>query len=134
LEGRAGARGLHVLVVDDSAVLREHLADSLRALTGVLSIDEAGDVPGGVQQWQSRRPDLMILDIQLPGQSGLDLLQIVRRTDKEMVIIMFSVHDHPQLRQKCEGLGANAYFHKLKEFDRVVEVCRDLAERRTKQD
>jgi len=121
--------GLQVAVVDDSALMREHVIDSLSTVNGVAEIRQAADVPAGLRLLETRKPDLLVLDIELPGQSGLDLLKIARQRDYDAVIIMFSIHDHPALRQKCAELGADFFFHKLSEFDRVAEVCRELAER-----
>lgn len=125
---QAAAGGLNVVVVDDSVVIREHVVESLVAVQGVGSVRQAGDVPSGLVLLEARRPDLMVLDIEMPGQTGLDLLKIVRSTNKSSVIIMFSIYDHPQLRKKCKDLGANYYFHKLNEFECVAEVCRSLIE------
>jgi len=127
--GRAG--GLRIIVVDDSVAVRGRLVDSLIILRGVASVIEAGDVPAGLLLIDEHRPDVVVVDIEIPGKSGLDLLGIVRGTHRQATIIMFSIHDHPQLRRKCRDLGANFYFNKLTEFDRVAEVCRDLAEQQS---
>lgn len=87
-------------------------------------------MPGGLRLLEASEPDVLILDIEMPGESGIDLLKISRRRAYASVIIMLSVHDHPILRRKCLELGADYYFHKLTEFERVAEVCRDLVERR----
>jgi DNA-binding NarL/FixJ family response regulator len=129
-ENKASASGLQVVVVDDSILMREHVVESLSVIKGVAEIRQADDVPSGLCLLEGRKLDVLILDIELPGQSGLDLLKIARRRDYATVIIMFSIHDHPTLRQKCAELGADFFFHKLSEFERVAEVCRELAERR----
>jgi DNA-binding NarL/FixJ family response regulator len=124
--------GLHVLLVDDSVLVRERVAASLSAVKGVEAVRQAGDVPSGLRLMKAR-PDVMILDIEMPGQSGMDLLRIARQANYDGVIIMFSVYDHPRLRQKCVDLGADFYFHKMTEFQLVAEVCSEVAGRRAQQ-
>jgi DNA-binding NarL/FixJ family response regulator len=125
--------GLQVVLVDDSVPVRERLAASVSAVHGVALVRQAEDVPSGLRLFDEREPDVVILDIELPGQSGLDFVKIVRRRGCSVLIIMLSNHDHPKLRQKCADLGANFYFHKLTQFERVAEVCGEVAGRREPQ-
>ena len=122
--------GLQILLVDDSEAMQGHILESLGGIGGVAEIRVAPDVPAGLRLLQQRRADLLILDVELPGQSGIDLLKIARRRDEATAIIMFSIHDHPTLRQKCADLGADFFFHKVTEFEKLAEVCRELIQRR----
>ncbi len=122
------AAGLQVVLVDDSAPICERLAASVSAVKGVAAIRQAGDVPSGLRLLEERATDVLILDIELPGQSGLDLLQIARKKNAALVIIMLSIFNYPKLRQRCADLGADFYFHKVTEFEQVAEVCRKLAQ------
>jgi len=124
---------LTVVVVEDSILMRAHVAASLSAIKGVAAVRQAGDVPSALHLLETIKPDVLILDIELPGRSGLDLLKTVRKTDAAVVIIMLTNHDQPRMRKRCAELGANYFFNKLSEFGRVAEVCRELAERRTQQ-
>jgi DNA-binding NarL/FixJ family response regulator len=126
------ASGLKVLLVDDSALLRERVAASVSEVAGVALVLQAGDVPSGLQ-FLAAKPDVVILDIEMPGQSGFDLLKIARRANYTGVIIMLTIHDHPKMRQRSAELGANFYFHKLTEFQQVAEVCRVLVASRGQQ-
>lgn len=130
--GNTDARGLQVLLVDDSVPLRERVAASVSEVDGVAAVRQAGDVPAGLRLLEAK-PDVVILDIEMPGQSGLDLIKIARQSGYSGVIIMLSIFDHPKLRQKCADLGADFYFHKLSEFQRVAEVCRELVKSRKGQ-
>jgi DNA-binding NarL/FixJ family response regulator len=127
---KAPCGGLKVLLVEDSILMRAHVASSLRAIKGVAAVRQATDVPSGLQLLESLKPEVLILDVELPGQTGMDLLKIARRKDAAVVIIMLTNHDHPKLREKCAELGANFFFNKTTEFDRIAEVCRDLAQSR----
>jgi DNA-binding NarL/FixJ family response regulator len=127
------AAALEVVLVDDSVAMRERLAASLVALDGVEIIGQANDVPSGLRLLEVRQPDVLILDVELPGQSGMDLLKIAHRRKFAPVVIMFSIYDHPKLRQLCLDNGASHYFHKLTQFDDIAELCRELAVKRREQ-
>lgn len=121
--------GLQVVLVDDSVPVRERVAASVSAVQGVAAVREAGDVPSGLRLLETGRTDVVVLDIEMPGLSGLEFLEIARRQGCQALIIMLSIHDYPKLRQRCVDLGANLFFNKLTEFQKVADVCRDLCER-----
>jgi DNA-binding NarL/FixJ family response regulator len=127
------AGGLSVVLVEDSILMRAHVASALGAIKGLAPLQQAVDVPAGLRLLQTVKADVLILDIGLPGQSGMDLLKIARGRDPNIVIIMLTIHDHPMLRKNAFELGANHFFNKFHEFDRVAEVCSQLAERRVSQ-
>src|SRR5580704_3810912 len=95
--GARKAGVIEVVLVDDSVPMRERVAASLAAVEGVEVVGQADDVPSGLRLIEQRAPDVLILDLEMPGQSGIDLLKIARRRGYASVIIMFSIHDHPKL-------------------------------------
>jgi DNA-binding NarL/FixJ family response regulator len=121
---------MQVVLVDDSSIVRERIAVLLSALDGVEIAGQAGDVPSGARLIHERQPHVLILDLDLPGQSGIELLESAKRRDGGLLVIILTNYDHPKLRQRCAELGADFYFHKLTELEKVLEVCRDLAHRR----
>jgi DNA-binding NarL/FixJ family response regulator len=124
---------LRVVLVDDSLPVRERVAASLAAVEGVEVVGQAGDVPSGLRLLEQCKPDVLILDLELPGQSGLELLVACRRAKHAAIIIMFSIHDEMKLREKCLEMGAAFYFNKASEFDHAIEVCRYLSSHRPRQ-
>ena len=76
------------------------------------------------------QPDVLILDIDLPGESGMDLLQYGNIQRQSLLIVMLTNYDHPKLRERCAELGANFYFHKPTEIEKTMDVCRELVARR----
>jgi DNA-binding response OmpR family regulator len=132
LKSSTSADNLQVVVVDDSEMIRVRVASSVIAVGGA-TVRVAGDVPSGLGLLEARAADVLVLDIELPGPSGLDLLAIARHRKFASVIIILSIHDHAMLRRKAAALGADYYFYKLTEFERVAEVCRELSERRKSQ-
>jgi DNA-binding NarL/FixJ family response regulator len=118
-----------VALVDDSQVVRERVATLLSSLEGIEVVGQAADVPGGRLLLNEHRPDLLILDIDLPGSSGITLLASAKKDNASLLIIMLTNYDHPKLRAECAALGADFYFCKPTEMDRAIETCEDLARR-----
>lgn len=116
-----------VVLVDDSAVVRERVAATLSALGGVAVVGQATDVSEGLKLLRETKPDLLILDIGLPGESGLTLLETAKAEQLVPTIMMLTNQDHPRLRQHCLDLGANHYFHKPTEFENMIDLCFELA-------
>lgn len=116
-----------VALVDDSAVVRERVAATLSSLGGVLVVGQAGDVPEGLRLVRETKPDLLILDIGLPGESGITLLETVKQEQLVPLVAMLTNQDHPKLRQHCAELGADFYFHKPTEFEKMIDLCFELA-------
>ena len=119
---------VRVLLVDDSTCVRERLAESLSALDGVEVIGQVGNVAAALEFMQKQKPEVVVVDIELPGQSGMELLADLPKTGRPLVIILTN-YDYPVLRQGCARLGADFYFYKPVELERVIEVCEDLAKR-----
>ncbi len=117
-----------VVLVDDSAVVRERVAATLSSLGGVAVVGQAGDVPEGLRLVRETKPDLLILDIGLPGESGISLLEIAKQEQLVPLIMMLTNQDHPKLRQHCAELGADFYFHKPTEFEKMIDLCFELAD------
>ncbi len=121
---------IKVVLVDDSALIRERVAAALSALDGVEVVGQAADVPTGKRLLAEHQPDVLILDIDLPGETGLDLLQNGNVQRQSLMIIMLTNYDHPKLRERCAELGANFFFHKPTEIEKTMDVCRELVARR----
>jgi two-component system response regulator NreC len=124
---------IRVLLVDDARHVRERLAEMLSSLNGVQVVGQAPDVPLALQLIEELRPDVLILEMELPGQTGMDLLSSIRENASKPLIIILTSLDYPVLRRACAELGADFYFYKPAEFEKVLEVCENLAKRTVKR-
>jgi two-component system alkaline phosphatase synthesis response regulator PhoP len=111
-----------ILVVEDEA----HIAEGLRLNLTLKGYDVciAPDGPSGVQQWKDYRPDLIVLDIMLPGIDGLSVLRNIRLDDERVPILILSAK--ADIEDKIQGLafGVDDYLAKpfhLEEFLLRVE-------------
>ncbi len=120
---------MRVIIADDSEIMREHLAD---ALSNLANLEIVGSASSGSQALESIRrlnPDVVVLDIRMPGGSGIDVMEQIKRDTTCPVVIMFTNYPFPQYRKKCEQAGADFFFDKSSESQRLIETIEALADR-----
>jgi len=120
---------LKVFIVDDSALVRQRLADMLaefEARGAVELVGRAWNARGALEAIRELEPDVAILDVRLADGTGIDVLEEIKADNLVPMVIMLTAFPYPQYREKCMAAGANHFFDKLTEFERVVEVIADL--------
>ena len=113
---------MKVLIVDDSQVLARCLRSSLAAVAGLEIVGHADCVADGIMEIRKAKPDVVILDIRLPGGSGVDVLEALKEEQFKPIVIVLSDYSFPQYRRKCLQSGAHFYFDKSNEFHKVTEL------------
>lgn len=103
---------MRLLIADDSAPFRKRLVQMLSQIAGIEIIRAATNGTEALEAARTLHPDVAILDIQMPGASGIEVLREIKRDLNEIVVIMLTGYAEPQYRQKCFELGANYYFSK----------------------
>ena len=88
-----------ILIVDDNSMLRETTRSILESKFPDLRVFEAGDGKEACAQIQSHVPDLILMDIKLPGENGLELTRKIKGSCPDVSIIIFTNHDLPEYRE-----------------------------------
>lgn len=117
---------MRVLIVDDSKLLRVRLAEMVEMLPGAEVVGRAKDFDEAVELIKRMKPQIVILDIKMPGRNGIDVLRIIKNKYPHMVTIMFTNYSEDEYRQKCQDIGADFFFDKTTEFQSVEDVLREL--------
>jgi len=78
------------------------------------------------------RPDIVILDIRIPGGSGIDVLENIKGEKNSPIVIVLTNYPYPQYRERCIKLGAEYFFDKSTEFNDVYEVIQLLVKYKSK--
>jgi DNA-binding NarL/FixJ family response regulator len=99
---------MKILIADDHAMIRA----GLRQLCASETLIEAADGEAALALQKSARPDVTVLDLNMPGLSGLALLRRLLAADPAARVIVFSMHGEPVYAARCLGLGARAYLSK----------------------
>src|SRR6187549_333471 len=115
-----------VLIVDDHPVVLSGCR-ALFAADPSVKIEGAGDAKSGHRAWVSRRPDVTIIDINLPDVSGFELMRRIRKDDPDARIIMFSTNDDPAFVIRAVDMGAQGYISKGDDPRLLVKAVRKVA-------
>jgi DNA-binding NarL/FixJ family response regulator len=120
---------MRVFIADDSRVIVERLADLLREVPGVQLVGNASDVPGAIRSILKTNPDVVILDLQMPGGTGLDVLRSIRQTHPGTWILICTNYPYPQYREECIAAGASYFLDKSAEFEKIPDILRGLGKK-----
>ena len=118
---------LRVVIVDDSVVIRQRLVGLLEEVGGIQVVGVATDGHEGLDAILTLSPDVVILDIRMPGMSGIDVMEALRHREVSPTIVVLTNFPYPAYRKRCEELGAQHFFDKSTEFQAAVEVLQGLA-------
>ena len=101
-----------ILIVEDNDHFRQTLKGLLKARFPSLSFEEARDGGEALQKVSAFDPDLIFMDIKLPGHSGLELTKRIRHSNAEVKIIILTSYDLPEYREAARVGGANHFVSK----------------------
>lgn len=118
---------LRLFIADDSKAIVESLSDLLVEIRGMEIVGYAHNASQAIERINILNPDVVILDIRMPGGSGIQVLETIKADKNTILVIMLTAYPYPQYRQKCAEMGAEYFFDKSTEFHRVQEVLTELA-------
>ena len=118
-----------VYVVDDSDFVRERLIEMLSELEEVEIVGETGDPREAVTVIRQMAPDAVILDIRLPGRSGVEVLRDLKKEEPSPVVIILTNYPYPQYQKECTEAGADYFLNKSTEFDKIAKVLKGLTKK-----
>jgi len=122
---------MRVVVVDDSIVVRERLIKMFSEIPSIDIVGEAGNSFEALNIIEEEKPDVVVLDIKMPGDSGVEVLRKVKKKNSSIIAILLTNYPIEQYKEKCFEYGADYFFDKSQEYLKVTEVLRTLAESRT---
>ena len=118
---------MKVLIVDDSKIVCDRLSKMLNNIVNVKIVGQAHNAGDAITSISKSNPDVVILDIRLPGLNGIDILKDIRAKNLPIRIIMLTNYPYPQYRKKCEELGADYFFDKVTEIEEIPKVIEELS-------
>lgn len=122
---------ISVLLVDDHAVVRAGYKAYLSLCDKIGAIYEADRGEGACQLYERMRPDVVVLDISMPGIGGFETIRRLLQRDARCRILMFSIHDEPIYAARALKSGAKGYIVKSSVPDTLVTAVCSIAEGRT---
>jgi DNA-binding NarL/FixJ family response regulator len=123
-------RTTNVYIVEDSASIRSRIAEMLATLRDVRIVGESSAAPQAVADILALRPHSVLLDLNLGGTSGMQVLRAIHGLAPEIAFVVLTNHAEDQYRRACRRAGAAYFLDKSTEFDRVPAVIAELASTR----
>jgi DNA-binding NarL/FixJ family response regulator len=120
-------RRISVLLVDDHAVVREGYRRLLERDENLIVVGEAAVAADAIRLDADLRPDVVVLDIALPGVSGIEILRRIISHRPDACVLMFSMHDDGIYAKHAIDAGARGYLSKASAPDLLVEAVRSVA-------
>ncbi len=120
---------MNVVLVDDSLLVRKGVANIISKMPGVKVIGEAGNSLEAIEVVRKTKPDVVILDIKMPGESGVKVLRKLKDEFEDLKIIMLTNYPDSQYKAECLMHGAEYFLSKSDEFDKLPEVFSKLRKR-----
>jgi two-component system, NarL family, invasion response regulator UvrY len=117
---------IRVLIADDHPIVRRGLREILaRELKGVVC-EEAGNAQQLLSGVQSHDWDLVILDVTMPGRSGLDVLKDLKKLRPKLPVLILTIHPEDQLGRRALKAGASGYMNKESAPEELIQAVRKV--------
>lgn len=117
-------RRITVVLADDHAITREGTRKLLEATNEFVVVGEAADGAEAVRLTQQLRPDILLLDISMPGLNGIQVAQAIRKAVPETRIVVLTGYDNEQYAQALVHLGARGYLSKTTGSQELMRALR----------
>jgi len=125
-KARRGGRRIRTLVVDDSAPALRTICAFLETLGNIEVVGTAGDGCQALERAETLQPDLVLMDLQMPGLSGATATERLRERFSHMVIIIVTVHEGGDVRRLCRDAGAHGFISKDRLGDELPSLIRRI--------
>jgi two-component system response regulator NreC len=127
----SSAKMTRIVIADDHAVVRSGLRMLLNAETDFEVVAEAGDVPDAVRYTRGHHPDVLVLDLNMPGEPSLEAIPGLRKDFPETQIVVLTMQNEPAFARQALRAGAIGYVLKEAADEELVQAVRLAAEGRT---
>ncbi|MCX4190915.1 response regulator transcription factor [Methylophaga sp. OBS1] len=117
-----------IMLVDDHAIVREGYRSLLQKQAEFEVICEAGDGNEAYNHYKHYQPDVVVMDISLPGQSGLKAIERIRQYDGSARVLVFSMHQNPSFALQATRAGALGYITKSSEPEALIRAIHQVAQ------
>ena len=122
IDTQPGQKKLFVLMVDDNMGFVERMKGLLDEISQIGYINVASDYNEASMYVNEDKPDVVLLDINLPGKNGIEILKKIRISGHQCKVIMLTNHADEYYRQQCKELGADFFLDKSNDFAKVPDI------------
>ena len=120
---------MDLLIVDDSFLVAGRIRRLLSGVEGLSILAHAESAKKALQVVSNANPDVILLDINMPGESGIDFLKLIKNNFPKIAVIMLSNFSADNYREVCKKHGADYFFDKSLEFEQIIPALTELMKR-----
>lgn len=117
---------MRLFIADDSSALRSRLKEALSEFKDIEIVGQAGYANDALESIRKLTPDVAILDIRFTNGSGIDVLEKVKKEGIPTKVIIFTNFPYLQYRKRCFDAGADFFFYKAIEFEKLIATIEKL--------
>lgn len=103
------SESIRVVIADDHAVVRQGIRGVLEEIDGLEVVGEAGDGTAALSLTETHHPDLVVLDVTMPGKTGIEVARALRDAGTGVRVLLLSMHDEPEYVLEAVRAGADGY-------------------------
>ena len=130
LYSRMGQKGLNVLLIDDAVLILQRLKSLLSEVKHVGRTEAVTSAEEALVLLDGYQPDIMVLDINMPGMSGIEMLRRMNFSDAvKPVVIMLTNNTFAGYRDECLRLGADYFLDKSRDFLMIPSILESIPKR-----
>jgi len=118
---------IHVLLADDHALFRDGVRRLLESTSGIEVVAEASQGPEALSRALETEPDVVLLDVSMPGRGGLETLRDIKQRLPKTGVLMLTVHPEDQYAIRCIKGGADGYMTKDAAPEELIRAIRQVA-------
>ena len=115
-----------ILIVDTSIVMIQRLRELVSESPGIETIDTCLSYSEASKKIKRNSPDIVLLDLDLPANDSIELLQEIKNENPERFVIVISGTSDERVKVKCEKVGADYFFDKYNEFEKIPDAIRQI--------
>lgn len=115
-----------VLIADDHSMVREGLKQLIELESDIEVIGQAGDGDEAINMVHDLKPDVLLLDINMPKINGLEVLEILKEENDEVKILILTIHNEIEYLYRAVEIGVNGYVLKDSESDVLIKAIRSI--------
>lgn len=120
-------KNIKILIVDDHEVVRDGLKNILLSLNNVAIAGEAANGEDAITFYETNKPDLVIMDISMPGMNGIEATRIIKENDPNAKILILTMHDNQEYLNQIIRSGAKGFVLKNTDKEELLDAVKTVA-------
>jgi two-component system NarL family response regulator len=130
----AGAKPIRLLLVDDQPAVRRGLKMRIALEPDLEVVGTAGDATEAIPLARTLRPDVVLMDIEMPGMGGISAIAALRRVVPHSAVVIFTLYDDVAMRARAREAGAAAFVTKHQTEETLLATIRRAAKAHGKEE